>query len=76
MNMDYDAKPLGATPLAIAASLAIHILALAVPIALFQTYDRILPNQAYGTTFVLAVGVTVAIVLEAVLRYARAVLFA
>lgn len=75
-NFDNLAKPPNATPLAVAASIAIHILALAVPIALFQTYDRILPNQAYGTTFVLAVGVTVAIVLEAVLRYARAVLFA
>ena len=47
-----------------------------MPLALLQTYDRILPNQAYGTTFVLAVGVTVAIVLEAALRYARSVLFA
>jgi ABC-type bacteriocin/lantibiotic exporter with double-glycine peptidase domain len=43
---------------------------------LLQTYDRILPNQAYGTTFVLAAGVTVAIVLDAVVRYTRAVLFA
>lgn len=61
---------------AIAASIAIHILALAVPLAMFQAYDRILPSQAYGTTFVLAVGVTIAILLEAVLRYSRAVLFA
>ncbi len=43
---------------------------------MLQTYDRILPNQAYGTTLVLALGVTVAIVLEAVVRYTRAVLFA
>ena len=69
-------KPRGALSLSIAASIASHLLALAVPLALLQTYDRILPNQAYGTTFVLAIGVTVAIVLEAVLRYARAVLFA
>lgn len=70
------AKPPGATAVSIAASIVSHILALAVPLALLQTYDRILPNQAYGTTFVLAVGVTVAIVLEAVVRYARSVLFA
>lgn len=70
------AKPPGAAPLSVAASIASHVLALAVPLALLQTYDRILPNQAYGTIFVLAVGVTVAIVLEAVLRYSRSVLFA
>ena len=69
-------KPVGASALSIAASIASHLLALAVPLALLQTYDRILPNEAYSTTFVLAVGVTVAIVLEAVLRYARSVLLA
>lgn len=62
--------------LAIAASVSAHILALAVPLALPQTYDRILPNQAYSTTFVIAVGITVAILLEAFLRYGRSVLFA
>lgn len=69
-------KPSGVTSLGIAASTAIHVLSLAIPLALFQTYDRILPNQSYGTTLVLAVGVLVAILLEAVLRYGRAVLFA
>jgi ATP-binding cassette, subfamily C, bacterial LapB len=43
---------------------------------MFQAYDRILPSQTYGTTFVLAAGVTIAILLEALLRYSRAVLFA
>ncbi|MEH2500251.1 ATP-binding cassette subfamily C protein LapB [Bradyrhizobium sp. AZCC 1678] len=70
------AKPPGAVSLSVAASLTSHTLALALPLALLQTYDRILPNQAYGTTFVLAVGVTVAILLEAMLRYSRSVLFA
>ena len=68
-------RPPGVTALGIAASTAIHVLSLAIPIALFQTYDRILPNQAYGTTVVLAAGVLIAIVLEAILRYGRAVLF-
>ena len=71
-----DVKPAGITILAIAASVGAHILALAVPLALLQTYDRILPNEAYATTFVLAAGVIVAILLEALLRYGRAVLFA
>jgi ATP-binding cassette, subfamily C, bacterial LapB len=69
------AKPPGVTAVSVAASIVSHILALAIPLALLQTYDRILPNQAYGTTFVLALGVTVAVVLEAVVRYTRAVLF-
>ncbi|MCK9914332.1 ABC transporter transmembrane domain-containing protein [Microbacteriaceae bacterium K1510] len=74
-NFDLE-KPPGATALSAAASVASHLLALALPLALLQTYDRILPNQAYSTTFVLAMVVTVAIVLEAVLRYARSVLLA
>jgi ATP-binding cassette, subfamily C, bacterial LapB len=70
------AVPRSAPVVAFAASTAIHILALAVPLAMFQAYDRILPSQTYGTTFVLAAGVTIAILLEALLRYSRAVLFA
>ncbi|MFT3732950.1 MAG: ABC transporter transmembrane domain-containing protein [Hyphomicrobium sp.] len=71
-----DIRPPSVTMLAVTASVCAHILSLAVPLALLQTYDRILPNEAYSTTFVLAAGVTVAIILEALLRYGRAVLFA
>jgi ATP-binding cassette, subfamily C, bacterial LapB len=71
-----DARPTSVTALSVAASICAHLLALAVPLALLQTYDRILPNESYSTTFVLAVGVSIAIVLEALLRYGRAVLFA
>ena len=53
-------------------SLAIMLLSLALPIALLQTYDRIIPNQSYGTAWVLALGVLIAILLEALLRYGRA----
>jgi ABC-type bacteriocin/lantibiotic exporter with double-glycine peptidase domain len=70
------AKPPGVTAVSIAASITSHVLALALPLALLQTYDRILPNQSYGTTMVLAIGVTVAILLEALVRYVRSVLFA
>src|SRR5215475_5835236 len=71
-----QAKPMSVTVLTTAASICAHLLALAVPLALLQTYDRILPNEAYSTTFVLALGVSIAIVLEALLRYGRSVLFA
>ncbi len=71
-----EAKPMSVTVLTTAASICAHLLALALPLALLQTYDRILPNAAYSTTFVLAVGVSIAIVLEALLRYGRSALFA
>ncbi len=60
----------------LSASLVIHILGLALPLALLQVYDRILPRQAHGTLVVLGLGVAAAIVLEAVLRHGRAMLFA
>jgi ATP-binding cassette subfamily C protein LapB len=58
------------------ATLLITLLALALPVALLQVYDRILPNKAVGTLVVLAVAVTVAIVLEALLRHVRGRLLA
>ena len=58
------------------ASLVIHLLALAVPLSLLQIYDRILPSQSYGTTVTLVIGVAMAIILEAILRYSRSVIFA
>jgi ATP-binding cassette subfamily C protein LapB len=53
------------------ATLLITLLALALPLALLQVYDRILPNKAVGTLVVLAGTVTFAIVLEALLRHVR-----
>lgn len=52
-------------------SLAITLLSLALPIALLQVYDRILPNQGVGTAWVLALGVLTAVVMESLLRYGR-----
>jgi ATP-binding cassette subfamily C protein LapB len=53
------------------ATLLITLLALALPVALLQVYDRILPNKAVGTLAVLATTVAVAILLEALLRHVR-----
>ncbi|EKO3371498.1 ATP-binding cassette domain-containing protein [Vibrio fluvialis] len=44
---------------------------MALPFSMLQIYDRILPNEAYGTANVLLFGVSIAIVLELLLRYAR-----
>ena len=52
-------------------SLAVTLLSLALPIALLQVYDRILPNQGVGTAWVLGLGVLTAMLLEAGLRYGR-----
>ncbi|GIU06469.1 MULTISPECIES: ABC transporter transmembrane domain-containing protein [unclassified Shewanella] len=49
----------------------INLLSLALPFTMLQIYDRILPNQGYGTASVLASAVAVAILLELILRYAR-----
>ncbi|MCL1057356.1 ATP-binding cassette domain-containing protein [Shewanella gelidimarina] len=54
----------------------INLLSLALPFTMLQIYDRILPNQGYGTASVLVSAVAVAILLELLLRYARSWLLA
>ncbi|PHK96079.1 ABC transporter ATP-binding protein [Pseudoroseomonas rhizosphaerae] len=54
------------------ATLLLTLLALALPAMLLQIYDRVLPNAALGTLAVLAVAVASAILLEALVRHARA----
>ena len=53
-------------------SLLINILSLAFPLTLLQIYDRIIPNHAIHTLSLLVIGVTIALILEAVLRISRA----
>lgn len=55
----------------VAATLAIHLLSLAVPILTLQVYDRILPNQSSGTLLVLGIGASTALLLEIALRIGR-----
>ena len=57
-------------------SLFINLLSLALPFAMLQIYDRILPNQSHGTATVLVVGVAIAIIIEMFLRYGRSWLLA
>ncbi|GAL31532.1 ABC transporter protein [Vibrio maritimus] len=49
----------------------INILSLAVPLTVLQIYDRIIPNQSYGTATLLLLGATLAVLLDALLRYVR-----
>lgn len=60
-----------AAPELLLASLLVSLLALALPIALLQVYDRVLPNAALGTLHALALAVLCAIALEAGLRMLR-----
>ncbi len=55
----------------VVSTLAINLLSMALPIMVLQVYDRIMINHSVGTLTVLAIGVCVAIVFEAILRIAR-----
>jgi ABC-type bacteriocin/lantibiotic exporter with double-glycine peptidase domain len=55
----------------IAASVAINLLGLALPLAILQVYDRIVPHGATATLTLLMTGIACALVLEAILRITR-----
>ncbi len=52
-------------------SIVSNVLALALPLALLQVYDRILPSAEYGTAVTLFLAVVVAMVLDGFLRFVR-----
>lgn len=56
----------------ILASFIANLLAVATSLFSMQVYDRVVPNQAYDTLWILATGVAVAIGLEILLRVLRA----
>ena len=55
----------------ILASLAINVLLLAMPMVVLQVYDRIIPNKAFETLLMLIIGVSVALVIDVVLKTGR-----
>lgn len=56
------------------ATVVLNILALALPLALLQVYDRIVPNQALGSLTLLMGLVMAAAILELILRISRSYL--
>ncbi|MDH0897528.1 MULTISPECIES: type I secretion system permease/ATPase [unclassified Pseudomonas] len=59
---------------AVLASLLINLLGLMVPLFVMQTYDRVVPNQATATLWVLTIGLFVGTGFELLLRVLRAYL--
>jgi ATP-binding cassette subfamily C protein LapB len=55
----------------VAASIVINLLGLALPLAILQMYDRVIPHAASSTLLFLILGVCLALVLEAILRITR-----
>jgi ATP-binding cassette, subfamily C, bacterial LapB len=58
------------TPVIVASSV-VNMLAVALPLFSMNVYDRVIPNRAQSTLWVLAVGVVLAFALEFMLRRAR-----
>ena len=55
----------------ILSTVVLNLLSLAVPLLVLQLYDRIIPNQSYGTLSLLGIAVGIVVILEASLRFSR-----
>lgn len=53
-------------------SIVINLLGLALPLTVLQVYDRVIPNNAANTLFLLIAGVILCVLIELILRIARA----
>jgi ATP-binding cassette subfamily C protein LapB len=72
-----DGKFVGEPPVPVSvklASLAINLLALALPLSIMQVYDRIIPNHSFATLAYLFIGLGLAISIDYVLKTSRSAL--
>lgn len=69
MDTPLIKPPLGASM--VAASIAVNVLGLALPLVMLQIFDRVIPNQALETLIVLIVGLIVAIIIDFSLKVCR-----
>ena len=58
----------------ILASFIVNSLAVAAPLFMLNVYDRVLPNSAFATLWVLAIGMALVLVFDLVLRVLRGVI--
>lgn len=69
-------EPLSKPPLGsamLAASIAVNVLGLVLPLVMLQVFDRVIPNQALETLLVLVVGLSIAVFLDFILKACRIV---